>query len=139
MTQDEEQLNLLSIFHFVVGGANAVFSCFPLIHFFIGMTIVTGTFDGDDTVPQVVGWLFVLLSLLFVLGGWALSALIVTAGLKLRKRKSLTFCQVVAGIECILIPFGTVLGVLTLIVLTRESVKTVFESRPVAHPIIGDS
>jgi hypothetical protein len=31
-----------------------------------------------------------------------------------------------AGIECILMPFGTVLGVFTMIVLTRDAVKTAF-------------
>jgi len=42
----------------------------------------------------------------------------------------MTYCLVVAGVECILVPFGTVLGVLTLIVLSKESVKTIFENGP---------
>jgi hypothetical protein len=37
---------------------------------------------------------------------------------------------VVACLECLFIPFGTILGVLTLIVLSRESVKTQFSARP---------
>ncbi len=32
MEQDQRHLDLLSIFHFIAGGINAVFSCFPLIH-----------------------------------------------------------------------------------------------------------
>jgi hypothetical protein len=31
-----------------------------------------------------------------------------------------------AGVECLFMPFGTVLGVFTIIVLMRESVKQVF-------------
>jgi hypothetical protein len=31
-----------------------------------------------------------------------------------------------ACIECLFIPFGTILGVFTIIVLSRESVKTLF-------------
>ena len=38
------------------------------------------------------------------------------------------YCFVVAAIECILIPFGTVLGVFTIIALSRPSVKVLFES-----------
>jgi hypothetical protein len=33
---------------------------------------------------------------------------------------------VMAGVECIFAPFGTVLGVFTIIVLMRESVKQLF-------------
>ncbi len=37
------------------------------------------------------------------------------------------FCLVVAGVECAFMPFGTVLGVFTIAVLMRESVKELFE------------
>ena len=36
MTQDEEHLNLLGIFHYVLGGVTAMFSCIPFIHVGIG-------------------------------------------------------------------------------------------------------
>ena len=36
------------------------------------------------------------------------------------------FCLVVAGIECLLIPLGTVLGVFTILVLLRPGTKTLF-------------
>jgi len=34
--------------------------------------------------------------------------------------------MVIAGIECLFMPFGTVLGVFTLVVLVRPSVKELF-------------
>jgi hypothetical protein len=37
---------------------------------------------------------------------------------------------VIACIECLFMPFGTILGVFTLIVLSRESVKKLFLSDP---------
>ena len=40
----------------------------------------------------------------------------------------LLFCIVVAGVECMIMPFGTVLGVFTLIMLMKDSVKALFES-----------
>ncbi|PYI82572.1 MAG: hypothetical protein DMF09_14100 [Verrucomicrobia bacterium] len=50
------------------------------------------------------------------------------AGRSLSRRKHYWFAFVVACIECIFIPFGTILGVFTIIVLSRESVKTLFSS-----------
>jgi hypothetical protein len=40
--------------------------------------------------------------------------------------KNRMYCMVVAGIECIFMPFGTILGVFTLITLTKDSVKGIF-------------
>ncbi len=126
MTQDEQHLNLLSIFHYVVGGITALFSCFPLIHVAIGIAMLSGTFNGETPPPRALAWIFILFPALFVLIGWALSAVIIVAGRKLKTRTSRTFCLVIAGIECIIMPFGTVLGVFTLIVLMKESVKELF-------------
>jgi hypothetical protein len=42
-------------------------------------------------------------------------------------------CFVVAAIECIFMPFGTVLGVFTIIVLSRPSVKALFQSEAAAQ------
>jgi hypothetical protein len=35
-----------------------------------------------------------------------------------------------SGVECLVMPYGTVLGVFTLIVLTRESVRPLFHLSP---------
>lgn len=44
----------------------------------------------------------------------------------LSRRRHHVFCLVIAGIECLVMPFGTVLGVFTIIVLTKESVREMF-------------
>ncbi|MEW6182163.1 MAG: hypothetical protein AB1500_03165 [Bacillota bacterium] len=128
MNQDEQQLDLLSIFHYIVGGINALFSCFPFIHLALGIAMLCGGF-GEDEPPAFLGWIFTVIPAVLILSGWALSALMILAGRNLKRRAAYTFCLVVAASECILIPFGTVLGVLTLIVLTRESVKKIFEEK----------
>ena len=44
------------------------------------------------------------------------------------------YCLVVAAIECLFIPFGTVLGVFTIVVLNRSSVRSLFrDGRPKPH------
>jgi hypothetical protein len=45
----------------------------------------------------------------------------------LRERKNRTFSFVVACVNCIHVPLGTVLGVFTIVVLSRESVKRLYE------------
>jgi hypothetical protein len=51
----------------------------------------------------------------------------IMAGRKLKECKSKTFCQVIAGITCLHFPTGTVLGILTFVVMNRPSVMTMFE------------
>jgi hypothetical protein len=37
---------------------------------------------------------------------------------------------VVAWLECLFVPFGTILGLFTIIALSRQAVKTLFSSAP---------
>ncbi|MBW7907738.1 MAG: hypothetical protein H3C50_02295 [Kiritimatiellae bacterium] len=132
MTQDDEHLNLLGLFHYVVGGVTAIFSCIPLIHVGIGLAMLYGNFDGPNPPPAIVGWMFVVLGSCFILCGWTLSAFMIATGRRLRQRRSRTFCFVVACVECMFMPFGTVLGVFTIIVLNRASIQRLMTS---AHKI----
>ncbi len=47
-------------------------------------------------------------------------------GLRLRQRRWWTFCYLSAWGECLLFPFGTILGIFTILVLSRPSVKQLF-------------
>ncbi len=38
-----------------------------------------------------------------------------------------TYCLVVAALECLFMPFGTILGVFTIVVLMRHPLKALFE------------
>lgn len=63
---------------------------------------------------------------MFILCGWTLAGLVIAAGRKLQRRVSRTFCLVVAGVECVMMPLGTVLGVFTIVVLMKDSVQKLF-------------
>ena len=39
MSDEANQLDLLAIFHYVVGGMTALFACIPLIHVAIGLAL----------------------------------------------------------------------------------------------------
>ena len=126
MTQDERYLNLLSIFHYVVGGLTALFSCMFFMHVAMGISLLCEGFKDENLPDRMFAWFFILLGVVFILAGWTLAGFIVATGRKLKRRDSHTFCLAVAGLECILMPFGTVLGVFTLVVLMKESVKELF-------------
>ena len=125
MTQDEEHLRLLSIFHYVVGGMTAFFACFPCIHLVVGIAMVSGVF-GEKGPPLLVGWLFVVIPAIMILIGWTLALVIFVAGRFLSRRINYTYCFVVAAVECVFMPVGTVLGIFTIIVLNRTSVRALF-------------
>jgi hypothetical protein len=63
--------------------------------------------------------------------GWTLAVCMIIAGRFLAKRTHYMYCLVVAAISCIFFPFGTVLGVFTIIVLLRSSVKALFTANQV--------
>jgi hypothetical protein len=132
---DAEQLRLLSIFHYVVGGMAILFACFPIIHLVLGLFLILAPDKfghGSNQPPAFLGWFFVGFASCFILIGWTIGALIVFAGRFLARRKHYTFCFVLACLECLFMPFGTVLGVFTILVLNRPTVKGIFPATPAA-------
>jgi hypothetical protein len=126
--RDLEHLRLLSVFHYVVAALAALFSMFPLIHLGIGIAMVSGTFDGGkEPPPGFVGWMLIAFAGSFILAGLTIAVLIALAGRSLARRRRYTFCCVMAGVACVFMPFGTALGVFTLIVLLRPGVRELFE------------
>jgi hypothetical protein len=128
---DEEHLRLLSIGHYIVGGLILgvstlfIFYCF----FFLLIAQRPDLFNGSSNSPPPPGaMMFVALFFgLFVLAGWGFGTLIIYIGrcIKRRVRRGLTL--VVASLSTLSIPLGTILGVLTLMVLTRPQVKRLYD------------
>ena len=140
MDRDTEQLNLLAIFHYVVAGLAALFSFFPLLYTTIGAIFIFsarhGTAKpGEDLPSEFLGWIFAVLGSVLFLIGLSMAICILIAGRSLALRKRYSFAFVMACIECLFIPFGTILGVFTIIVLSRESVRRLFSTA--AEPVPG--
>jgi hypothetical protein len=129
--RDAEHLKLLSIFHFVVGGLCLVGVAFLFVHFLIFHLVFMNPamWQGKQEAPpaeffQIFIWFYVVMGLMLVTG----AVLNILSGLFLRRQTHRVFSLVVAGLDCIQIPFGTVLGVFTIVVLTRDSVCRWYES-----------
>jgi hypothetical protein len=137
MDRDTEQLNLLAIFHYVVGGLAALFSVFPLFYSVIGgFLLYAAEHPGPNNQepPAFLGWIFIVLGVTFFLAGITMAICILIAGRCLSRRKAYSFALVIACIECLFVPFGTILGVFTIVTLSRESVKALFERTQMAAP-----
>lgn len=129
MSNDGEHLQLLSIFHYILCGITALVACFPLIHLVIGLALLCMPPQaGQQSPPPFLGWLFVGVASVLILAGWTLALFMFLAGRAIARRERHFFCVVVAGCECLMMPLGTVLGVFTIIVLMRPSVKMLFQT-----------
>jgi len=139
MDRDTEQLNLLAIFHYVVAGLGALCSFFPLLYTTIGVIFIFAARHGtakpdEDLPPEFLGWIFAVLGSLLFLMGIAMAICVLISGRSLALRKRYSFAFVMACIECLFIPFGTILGVFTIVVLSRESVRRLFSTAPTPPP-----
>ncbi len=135
---DEDHLRLLKIAYYIAGGATVAFSSIFIFHFM--MCLVMGlnphafpqsTANGQHIEPPPPG---LFIGFAFVIGmviilGWTFGALQIYAARCLGLRRNLLLIMVVAGVECIFIPWGTTIGVFTFLLLNRPSVKPLFNQR----------
>lgn len=132
---DEEHLKLLALGYMISAGTTAFFSLFGLMYMFMGIVLSVSlahapeaTAGSSQPPPAFMGWIFAGFGLAIFL------ILILIAALKLRvascikRRQARTFCMVIAGISCLEVPYGTLLGVFSFIVLGRDSVAGQFHA-----------
>jgi len=121
-------LRLLSIFHYVVAAFAALGPVFLALHylFLSRMLEVAAQSPGQSPPPDglldVFVWFYVVMGAACVLG----MVLNFLAARSLAARRRWTLCAVVAGLNCLQMPLGTILGVFTLIVLVRPEVRAGF-------------
>ena len=130
MTRDEEHLRLLSIFHYVTAGLTACLSAIFLFHVVFGILLTTGVLESHDSDARVVGVILIAVGLGAIAVTLGCAALVAYAGRCLATQKNWTFCLMIAALLCLNAPFGTVLGVFTIIVLVRDEVREMFGKRP---------
>ena len=131
--EDIKQLSLLATFHYVLGGIIGFFSCLPLIHVVIGILIATLGTLGQNVVAPIIGWMFIITGSFPVALGWTMAIFMFIVARNLNRKTNYRFCFVVSCIECVFIPFGTILGVFTILALNKDSVKAAFDINPTSN------
>ena len=124
---DQEHLRLLPLYYWVSGGFWALYGLFMVAYFvFIGAMFVSLPFEEAGAPPPAFGWMFVGMGVVALLFMAVFVALKILAGFWLVKRKNRVATMVAAALSCIEFPYGTVVGVLTFIVLARPSVAALY-------------
>ncbi len=129
---DKEHIRLLAIFHYVLGGFTLATASFFLIYLFMGVTMMlasAATTEAAEAGAQVAGGVFAAVSGALVFGGWLYGGLTIYAGRCLQTYRHRTFTIVMSAINCLQMPWGLILGLLTIKVLLRNNVREGFERR----------
>ena len=146
-----ERLRLLAIGFYVKGAVGALFISFLLLHFFIflGMSFIPESSWQPKTPaavesvsvspspapsprpvnqgpPVIIFRIFAGIIGAIVLLGWTFGGLTAYAGRCVQKRERRMFIFIMAGLNCALLPWGTLLGVATFMVLQTPAARREF-------------
>ena len=133
---DADHLHLLVVFHFIAAALSVpallfLFGHYTFLHYFISHA---AKWSGPKQPPPPVEafvifkWFYLVFGLWFLLSGVAN----LISAYCLRARKGRTFSLAVACLNLLHMPLGTLLGVFTLIVLLRDSVREAYEYQAAA-------
>lgn len=136
---DSDHLRLLAVFHFIFAG----FAFLGIGFLFLHWSLLHAVIDNPDIWKNQKGapppkellalfhWFYVVFGAMLLTSG----VLNMVSGVCLRQPKARMFSFVVAALDCLQFPVGTVLGVFTIVVLLRDSVRELYEcADPVDSP-----
>ena len=129
--KDEADLNLLSILHYVWTGLLGC-STFGIVGYFIMIAAVIGNATPHHASAhaahdqEVAAGVTVIVGVVLALFMIPLVVLHLLAAAGLKKRTRYTLTLVMSGFSCLSFPLGTALGVWSIMVLSRSSVKALF-------------
>lgn len=128
MERDERQLKLLSKVQIIYG----ILNVFVTYLFYESIFFLFDDYRKSMQLskPELQVEVELGFGLILFLIGVAILFCIILAGQSLARYESYEFCMLVAVFECLLIPIGTVVGIWTIMVLRRESVRALFKTPP---------
>ena len=131
--RDVQHLRTLAIFHYVEGGLSIAGTALVFLQYFVFKMFFSDPkmwenaknpppFKMEDFFAVIV-WVCVLMGIFLLTTG----VCNILVGRFLQKRTHRTFSLVVAGLNCIRMPLGTLLGIFTIMALTRDSVLRLYD------------
>ena len=144
--EDKEHLSALSIGHFILAGV-ALLGGIPMLlmgvtgsklldEFGSDLSMAMGDIPGQpgtdpfgaspDAMLQDFNTLIIAVIVSALVVAVVSAVHLAVVGVQIRQRRWWTFCYLTGWGECLMFPFGTVLGIFTIIVLSRPSVKRLF-------------
>jgi len=128
--QDREHLRLLTIFYYIWAGVQSLGGLMGLAFIGVGAFIASSpqVAQSNNPPPPWFGAIFAGIGALVFLSVEGMAALSFFTGRFLARRQHHTFCVVISALNCLSLPLGTALGVFSILVLQRSSVKVLFAS-----------
>jgi len=128
LTNGVEQLRLLGLFHLVVAAIAFLFSLIPLLQLLPAAALLGGALAGPehDVGAAVAGGLWVATAAALLLASWLVVCGLILSGTFLRRHRHYAFCLVASAVVFFIVPLGTILAVVSWIVLLRPEVKVLF-------------
>jgi hypothetical protein len=135
MHRDILQIRILAISYFIFATGITYLSILPFPVLGTGIALFREGIQSGKPLPPTafnliiafgMSFMTLVLPIVALILGWLLAYNIAKLGYWLLKQQRYSFCVKMAGISILLIPIGTVLGILTQVVLTRASVKELF-------------
>ncbi len=129
--QDILHLRLLAIFHYVMAVLMLLLWLIYLILLLrTHLQIISMREQLGDMAHMISTWeVFTTLQIAWLFALMLITTAVFAVAGFLEQRRHYLFCMTVAGLLCLLVPLGTVLGVFTIIVLSRTSVNDAFAAR----------
>ncbi len=139
--KDAEHVRTLAICHYVCAGLAIAGIGFLVLHYSIMKMFFANPKIWENAKEQppfdpveffaLFQWLYLIMGVLMVVGG----VLTLVSGRFIHRRVHRTFSLVIAALNCLHFPFGTALGVFTLVILSRDSVRRLYENANVGEPL----
>jgi hypothetical protein len=126
---DVSNLTVLSICHYVFAAFQGFAALGGLVYIVMGAFMIADSGSAPDA--AIGGVVFLVIGLLAGFMALATAVLSVIAGISLARRKRRVFCFIVAALACMSMPLGTILGIFTIIILTKKSVEALFAENAV--------
>ena len=132
---DNEHLRLLSIAYYISGGLTVAYSLLLLLQFVFFYTIVNNILPyedeiittGTDNLNHPFFSIFIYFFITFFVLLLSFGILEIVSGFFMKLRKNRTFSFIMGILNLPLIPHGTILGICTLTVLSRDSVINLYK------------
>ncbi len=132
-------LRLLSIGYYIQGGIAAVYTLLILAYSAFATALlaninkIAGQSNQQELPPALFSIISILLTVLLGLA-CAYTICMFLAAYWLPRFRNKLFIQILGALNCMAIPYGTVLGIFTLMVLQRPSAKQFFAEGTAAPP-----
>ncbi len=132
---DERHLRILSIFYYLLATGSALTGCIVMSFALLGVAMMAGLIEAvPRELAMFFGLILTLIEAALGLFVWTMCLLEALTARSLGTHSRYRFCFVMACIELLNFPFGTVLGIITIVMLSRPGVLALYEGRAQRDP-----